>query len=64
MVGLGKKARSEDSEIEGHDLTREAIRTAISTGVRSLKDLGINEVLIGELINFSLFQSEVKKAGP
>ena len=50
LVGLGKKARSEDSEIEGHDLSREAIRTAVSTGVRSLKDLGVNEVLIGTSI--------------
>ena len=49
LVGLGKKARSEDSQIEGHDLSREAIRTAVSTGVRSLKDLGVNEVLIGTL---------------
>ena len=50
LVGLGKKARSEDSQIEGHDLSREAIRTAVSTGVRSLKDLGVNEVLIGTFV--------------
>ena len=32
MVGLGKKDRSKDSSKEGHDLSREAVRTAISKG--------------------------------
>ena len=32
LVGLGKKDRSKDSSIEGHDLSREAVRTAISKG--------------------------------
>jgi len=46
LVGLGKKDRTKDSSTEGHDLAREAVRTSISAGVRSLKDLGIEEVLI------------------
>jgi len=46
LVGLGQRDRSKDSPKEGHDLAREAIRTAISSGVRSLKNQGIEEVLI------------------
>ena len=37
LVGLGKKDRTKDSSTEGHDLAREAVRTSISAGVRSLK---------------------------
>merc|ERR1711962_415479 len=46
MVGLGKKDQSLGSSREGHDLTREAVRTSISTAIRSLKDQGIDEVLV------------------
>ena len=37
IVGLGKKDQSLESQREGHDLAREAIRTSISIAVRSLK---------------------------
>jgi len=44
MVGLGKKDQTLGSQLEGHNLTREAIRTSISNAIRSLKDQGIEEV--------------------
>ena len=37
MVGLGKKDQSLESSREGHNLAREAVRTSISTAIRSLK---------------------------
>ena len=45
VVGLGKKDQSLGSQREGHDLAREAIRTSISSAVRSLKGM-INKLLI------------------
>ena len=39
VVGLGKKDQSIESQREGHDLAREAIRTSISSAVRSLKGM-------------------------
>ena len=39
VVGLGKKDQSLGSQREGHDLAREAIRTSISSAVRSLKGM-------------------------
>ena len=48
LVGLGQKGRDVESHKEGHDLTREAVRIGISSAVRSLKDHGIEEVLIDD----------------
>ena len=48
LVGLGQKNRDADSHKEGHDLARESVRTGISSAIRSLKDRGIEEVLIDD----------------
>jgi len=48
VVGLGKKDQSLESQREGHDLAREAIRTSISSAVRSLKGQEIEEVLVDD----------------
>ena len=41
IVGLGKDDRTEESKREGHDLSREAVRKAVATGVRALKYMGV-----------------------
>ena len=48
IVGLGKKDQITDSNRQGHDLSRESIRTGISLAVRSLKDQGLEEVLVDD----------------
>ncbi len=48
VVGLGQKDRAQESQKEGHDLLRESVRTAISAGVRSLRDEGIEEILVDD----------------
>lgn len=48
IVGLGKKDKSQASLNEGHDLTRESIRSGVSLAIRSLRDLGIEDVAIDD----------------